>query len=92
MLAIGKFQSSAHRRYVIRTMAFMAPYVLVNLGAIFGAWQQPLLMVLFAFIFFVGEMEYRAAVRREIEDAHWRAVLARFNGVASPSDLEPKPG
>ena len=40
-------------------------------------FKAPMLAVLFAFIFFAGEMEYRAAKRREIEDAHWRAVLAR---------------
>ncbi|MBI1684713.1 hypothetical protein [Caulobacter hibisci] len=40
MLAIGKFQTSAHKRYAIRTWAFMAPYVLVNVGAIFGAFDD----------------------------------------------------
>ena len=33
---------------------------------------------LFTFIFLVGEMEYRAAKRREIEEAHLRATYARY--------------
>jgi Zn-dependent protease len=33
--------------------------------------------ILFVFVMAVGELEYRAAKRREIEDAHGRAVLAR---------------
>ena len=52
--------------------------VLCVLGLGTAVWlEQPLLAVLFGFIFFVGEMEYRAAVRREREDAHWREILAR---------------
>ena len=53
-------------------------------------FNQPLLAALFAFIFFVGEMEYRAAKRREVEDAHWRAVLAsRFATAIGPPTDEP---
>ncbi len=37
-----------------------------------------LLAVLFGFISIAGESEYRATVRREIEDAHWRETLARI--------------
>ena len=33
---------------------------------------------LFIFIFFAGEMEYRAVRRREWEDAHWREMLTRL--------------
>jgi putative oxidoreductase len=40
MLALGKSTSSAHRRYVIRTMAFMSGYVAVNMAAIFGAFDD----------------------------------------------------
>lgn len=40
MLAIGKSSSPAHRRYVIRTMAFMIPYVLVCLTAIGGVFDE----------------------------------------------------
>jgi hypothetical protein len=40
MLTLGKSTSSAHRRYVIRTMAFMSGYVAVNMAAIFGAFDD----------------------------------------------------
>ena len=40
MLALGKSTSSAHRRYVVRTMAFMSGYVAVNVAAIFGAFDD----------------------------------------------------
>ncbi len=36
------------------------------------------LVSLFSFILIVGELEYRAAKRNEIEDAHLRATLARL--------------
>jgi Zn-dependent protease len=48
------------------------------LGFTLAAFYEPMLMLLFGFIFFVGEMEYRAVKRREIEDAHLRATLARY--------------
>ncbi|MFN3669042.1 MAG: hypothetical protein ACK4VY_07015 [Brevundimonas sp.] len=40
MLALGKSNSSAHGRYVFRTMAFMGGYVAVNVAAIFGAFDD----------------------------------------------------
>ena len=40
MLALGKSASSAHKRYVVRTMAFMSGYVAVNVAAIFGAFDD----------------------------------------------------
>ena len=40
MHAIGKNGTPAGRRYVVRTLAFMAPYVAVNLAAIFGAFDE----------------------------------------------------
>ena len=40
MLALGKSTSPAHRRYVVRTMAFMSGYVAVNVAAIFGAFDD----------------------------------------------------
>ena len=52
--------------------------VLCVVGFIIGAFTEPMLMILFGFIFFVGEMEYRAVKRREIEDAHLRATFARL--------------
>ena len=40
MLALGKSTTAAHRKYVIRTLAFMSGYVAVNVGAIFGAFDD----------------------------------------------------
>lgn len=40
MLAVGKNGTSAGRRYVIRTMAFMSGYVAINVLAIFGAFDD----------------------------------------------------
>jgi Zn-dependent protease len=51
--------------------------VLCVIGFAAAAFFEPMLMLLFGFIFFVGEMEYRAVKHREIEEAHLRAVLAR---------------
>ena len=47
-------------------------------------YHAVLTAVLFAFIFVAGEMEYRAVKRREIEDAHWRAMLAQLYPVSPP--------
>lgn len=65
--------------------------VLAGVGAIVAVvvFQQFLLAVLFAFIFFAGEMELRAVRRREMEDAHWRAVLARM--YAAPPTIDEPP-
>lgn len=65
--------------------------VLAVIGAlvalfVFHAW---LTAILFAFIFYAGEMEYRAVQRRELEDAHWRAVLAQVYLAAPPPVDEP---
>lgn len=40
MLALGKSTSPAHRRYVVRTVAFMSGYVAINVAAIFGAFDD----------------------------------------------------
>jgi Zn-dependent protease len=52
--------------------------VLCVIGFAVAAFVEPMLMLLFGFIFFVGEMEYRAVKRREIQDAEFRATLARY--------------
>ena len=39
MYALGN-GTSAGRRYVVRTFAFMAPYVAINVAAIFGAFDE----------------------------------------------------
>jgi Zn-dependent protease len=43
---------------------------------------------LFGFIFFAGETEYRAVLRREREEEHWREVMALFQSERPP---EPPP-
>lgn len=53
---------------------------------VFHTW---LTAILFAFIFYAGEMEYRAVRQRELEDAHWRAVLARVYLTVPPTAEEP---
>lgn len=58
------------------------------LVAIF-AFSQPLVPVLCLFIFFAGEAEYRAALRREREEAEWREVLARAYSAMPPPLEEP---
>ncbi len=65
--------------------------ILCVAGAAIALFYQPLLAALFTFIFVVGEMEYRAARRRELEDAHFRAVLARLHAasVATPTEEPP---
>ena len=45
--------------------------------------------VLFAFIFFAGEAEYRAVQRREVEDARWREMLARLDEESRPPEPPP---
>lgn len=40
MLAFGKSTSSAHKRYAVRTIAFMSGYVAINVAAIFGAFDD----------------------------------------------------
>jgi len=49
-------------------------------------WQTYLTAVLFLFIFYAGEMEYRALLRRELIEAHWRETLARID---APPPTEP---
>lgn len=65
--------------------------VLAALAAVIALtfFEAPLTAVLFAFIFVAGEMEYRAVRRREIEDAHWRALLARYSDVPPPTSEPP---
>ena len=47
--------------------------------------------VLFVFIFFAGEAEYRAAKRREREDAEWRELAARAYALRPPQRLDEPP-
>lgn len=52
-------------------------------------FERPLTAVLFAFIFLAGDAEYRAAKRREQEEAQWREVLARSYAEMPPPLDEP---
>jgi len=54
-------------------------------------YHRPMVVALFIFIIFVGEMELRALKRRELEDAHWRAVLARTYAANYPPPAEEPP-
>jgi Zn-dependent protease len=63
--------------------------VLCVLGFVLAAFYEPMLMLLFGFIFFVGEMEFRAVKRREIEDARLRVSLARYYSPEAPVDEPP---
>ncbi len=64
--------------------------VVAAVGFAAGAYfEQPMLMVLFGFIFFVGEMEYRAEKRREREETYYRERLARLYAETPPADEPP---
>lgn len=59
-------------------------------GIAWALWQSWwLTAVLFGFIFFSGEAEYRAVQRRELEDAHWREILAQYYRRSSTEPGEP---
>ena len=57
------------------------------IGVAYGIsdWN-PMLTILFTFIFVAGEAEYRAVQRREIEDARWREMLARYYAPPPPNE------
>lgn len=59
--------------------------VIAALIAVFG-FQSYLTGVLFIFIYFAGDAEYRAVRRRELDDARWREMLARIYGPTSVED------
>lgn len=61
-----------------RIAATVGKVLAVIAAALAIYFDRTLMAALFAFIFFAGELEYRAVRRREIEEAHWRAVLARM--------------
>ena len=62
--------------------------VLAVIAALIAAfvYQSYLTAVLFAFIYMAGEAEYRAVQRREIEDARWREMLARYYAPPPPNE------
>jgi Zn-dependent protease len=65
--------------------------VLAMVGVVLAVFvfDTVLLAVLFAFIFIAGELELRAVQRREVEDAHWRAMLARHYTPPPPAGEPP---
>jgi Zn-dependent protease len=62
--------------------------VLATLAALIAilVFQRYLTGVLFAFIYFAGEAEYRAVKRREHDEASWREMMLR---VQAPPSQEP---
>jgi Zn-dependent protease len=63
---------------------------IVGMLLLFFHFEHYLGALLFLFIFMAGDAEYQAVRRREMEDAHWRMVLARIYGrpPAEPPVLE----
>jgi len=62
--------------------------VLATLAVVAAVWHGRVqLAALFAFIFFAGEMEYRAVKRREHDDARWRQMLAELEAAQLRSPL-----
>jgi Zn-dependent protease len=79
----------ASRMPYLRATAIAATIgkVVCLIGMGIAAWNEVwLVAVLFGFIFFAGEAEYRAVRRRELDEARWREMLARFQ---APSDVPP---
>lgn len=84
--------------FATRMPYLRATFVAATLGKILASaavlvalfvFDKPLTAVLFAFIFFAGEIEYRAVRRRELDDAHWRATLARLYASQPPAEEPP---
>lgn len=75
---------------VVAAGGLVAALFLPELSA--GQPRLWLVAVLFAFIIVVGEMEYRMTKRRELEDAHWRAMWLRLHGTPAVTEpIEPPP-
>jgi Zn-dependent protease len=87
-----------HLPYVRATfIAASLAKILATLGIAWGLYRVCALqqyeagmsVALLAFIFIVGELEYRAAKRQEAEEAHWRAVAARFQLASAAAGIDP---
>jgi Zn-dependent protease len=69
--------------------AVLVGKVLSATGAIAAFWtDRYLLGALTLFIYFAGDAEYRALLRREREDAQWRAIMAQLQ-TPSPTPEPP---
>lgn len=61
--------------------------VVCLIGVGVAIWSERwMLAVLSVFIFSAGQAEYRAVRQREIEDAHWRAILAEHDRLRGSSE------
>jgi putative oxidoreductase len=82
MHAIGRNGTPAGRRYVVRTFAFMAPYVAINVAAILGAFDeiygrpQAWVLALAVSAPVIGQIWATLALMRE-SDEFVRAVTAK---------------
>lgn len=56
-------------------------------------WDRPLLFILFVFIFFAGDAEYRHVLRREQEAAYYAELARRLSALPplDPRDPPPEP-
>src|SRR5690606_749748 len=63
--------------------------IICAVGIVIATFFEPMLMLLFGFIFFVGEMEYRAVKARDDEEVRLRAALARLYALDAPADEPP---
>jgi Zn-dependent protease len=63
--------------------------VLCVAGIAIAIFYVPLLVALFAFIFMVGELEYRAVRRQDVEEAELRATLDRLYPISPPLEEPP---
>lgn len=64
--------------------------VVSAVGIAIALWNQWwMAAVLFAFISFAGEAEYRAVQRREFDDVRWREMLARIYGPTTTTEEPP---
>jgi Zn-dependent protease len=73
-----------------KALALVAVIVALSLPELHLASSRAYLpAALFCFITFAADLEYRAVKRREVEEAHWRAVFARLSD--SPPQVDEPP-
>jgi Zn-dependent protease len=58
-------------------------------GAVVAYFHQPLAILLFLFVFIVGEMEYRGARRRAEEEEHFRLTVERLRAQSIAQGTRP---
>jgi Zn-dependent protease len=58
-------------------------------GAVAAYFYQPLAILLFLFVFIVGELEYRGARRRAAEEEHFRATVERLRAQSIAQGTRP---